>query len=393
MPRRRPPEPPPKRRSPGTGSVRWIATRARWRARLPQRGGEHGRETWHLTRDEAEAWLARELARDVDSFDPARPLGEYLDYWLELRGAAWGPQTRRRYVYEAIALRSLRTVPLLRLRGDRIQAEQARMLERGLTRRYVYNVISLLRRALADGVKWRVLTENAADTVTLPDPETRVTQAWNLDEIRAVLAAVVGHRFEACYLLILWGGLRIGEVVGLRWDQIADDGTVAFRQAEWTQLQGRPIGTTKRERSRETQLPAHVVERLRELRAAGPAPIAWPSRPRVDVAYVYVAQRPDGDRWHPRTIRDDWVKLIEGLKVAPLRPHGGRRAYATMHMVAGTSLADLSALLGHSSPAVTAQAYLASSTDRRRAAAERLAELVAPDRGTRKDLPEGQADS
>lgn len=381
MPRKKPAIPAPKRRPPDSGSVTWVERRQRWRARLPQRKGEPARESWHLTRDEAEAWIARELAREADAFDPSGTLGDYLDYWRDLRGAGWGPQTQRRYEYEAKALGPLRGISLLRLRGDRVQRHQKAMLDRGLTRRYVYNVIALLRRALADAVKWKIIGENVADTVTLPEPETRETQAWDMGEVRAVLAAIVGHRFEAIYLLILWGGLRIGEVVGLRWDQIGDDGTVAFRQAEHTHLRGRPLGTTKRERDRETQLPAHVVGRLKELRVSGPAPLAWPGRPKTDVAYVYVAQRPDGDRWHPRTIRDDWVKLVTAAKVAPLRPHGGRRSWGTMHMVSGTALADLASLMGHASPDTTARSYLGSSKARRREAAERLAALI------RGDLP------
>jgi integrase len=391
MPRRRPEPEKPKRRSPGTGSVRWIERRQRWRSRLPQRKDEKTRETWHLTRDEAEAWIVREVARDRDSFDPTHSTGDYLDYWLDLVGDRWGPQTRRRYEYEAKAMGPLRAIPLERLRGDRVQAQQATLLQRGLTRRYTYNVMALLRRALADAVKWKILPENVADTVTLPEPEVRVTQAWTLDEVKAVLRAITGHRFEACYLLILWGGLRIGEVVGLKWDQIADDGTVAFREAEHTHLRGRPIGTTKRERERETELPAHVVTRLKELCTAGPAALAWPGRPKTHVASVYVAQRPDGGRWHPRTIRDDWVRLVTALKVAPLRPHGGRRTFGTQHMAAGTPLADLASLMGHSSPAITAQSYLGSSKDRRKAAAERLADLLEPDRGIGKGQSKGQA--
>lgn len=392
MPRRKQPDPPAPRRSPNSGSIRWVPARRRWRARMPQHRGEPARESWHLTEDEARDWIARELRRDTDSFDPTRPLGAYLDYWIDLRGANWGLQTRRRYEYEAKAIRTLRTIALDRLRGDRIQRELKTVLDRGVTKRYAYNVISLLRRALADAVKWKILTENVADTVILPEPETRQTQAWDLDEARAVLATIVGHRFEACYLLILWGGLRIGEVVGLRWDQIADDGTVAFSTAEHTQLRGRPIGTTKRGRDRETMLPAHVVARLREIRTAGPAVLAWPGRPRVGAAFVYVAQRPDGSRWHPRTIRDDWVRLVTALKVAPLRPHGGRRTFGTQHMVAGTPLADLASLLGHSSPAVTAAAYLATSRGRKREAAERLAELLEPDKAPRKGQGKGQVE-
>lgn len=390
-------EPPP-RREHGQGSVIWIEKRQRWRARLPRTPDGVRRESWHRTRDEAEAWLAREISRAPDSFDPSQSLGAYMNYWFRLVGGRWGEQTARRYKYEAAAIGELVKVSLLRLRGDQFQAAQAAILGRGCTRRYAYNVLSLYRRALADAVKWKILTENVVETVTLPEPEKVMKPAWNLAEVQAVLKAIVGHRFEACYLLILWGGLRIGEVVSLRWDQIDDDGAVAFGQAEHTHLRGRPLGRPKRDRDRETEIPPHVVARLKKLRADGPSPMAWPARPKVDVAYVYVAQRPDGNRWTPRAIRDDWVKLVETVKLAddqtavkPLRPHGGRRTFGTMHMVARTPLADLATLMGHSSPAVTAASYLDSSKERRQAAAEGLAGLIEPSAGTNGGQVGGQS--
>lgn len=402
MPRRKPPPEPEPRRNRGTGSVIWVPRRMRWRARTPTIDGQPGRETWHLTKDEAEAWIASESARDAESFDPHGTVGAYLRYWYLLRAPGWGPQTQRRYSYELDVLADLHRIPLARLRGDQIQAAQARLLTRKhmwrgeqvtLTRRYVYNVVSLLRRALADAVKWRIVSDNVAETVTLPVPEQSVTKAWTVDEIRTVLKKIVGHRFEAAYLLILWGGLRIGEVVSLRWDQIQDDGRVAFDQAEHTHLKGRPIGTTKRERQRETRLPLPVVARLREVRAAGPAPMAWPARPRRDVVYVYVVQRPDGDRWTPRQIRDDWNVLVGSLKVKALTPHGGRRSFGTAHMVAGTPLADLSTLMGHSSPWVTAQAYLGADQTRQQEAAARLWELLADPKTDAKGSDKGAEQS
>lgn len=397
MPRAKKPPAPPPRREPGTGSVAWSETRQRWLARLPKQDGRPKRESWHRSRDEAEAWIVRALKRDAESFDPAKPLGMYLNYWYELRQGKWKPQTARRYRYELAAIGDLGLVPLYRLRGDRVAAAQKALLDRGVTNRYAYNVLSLLRRALNDAVKWKIIEENPVDAETLPEPEHKVAKAWDTDELRAVLAAIVGHRFEAVYLLILWGGLRIGEVVTLRWNQIGDDGAVAFDQAEWTQERGRPIGETKRERDRETQIPVHVVKRLRELRAAGPAPMNWPARPKRDVAYVYVAQRPDGNRWTPRQIRDDWNALVGTVKVSEdgelvkqLRPHGGRRTFGTAHMVAGTPLADLAKLMGHSSPATTAASYLATSKARRQEAAGRMAALLGTDPGTSNGQADGQ---
>lgn len=378
MPRRPAPPPKPPRRAPGAGTVTYVARRRRWRARLPIRDGQPAKESWHLSRDEAEAWIVRELSRAAGSFDPSGTVGAYLAYYLDLQTGRIGEQTMARYTGEAVALgKTIRGTRLDRLRGDQTLKAQRDLLERGVSRIYAYNVLALLRRALDAAVAWKIIGENVMADQILPTPEHRVTRAWNLAEARTVLAAIIGHRFEACYLLILWGGLRIGEVAALRWSDIADDGLVAFDRAEHTHIRGRPIGSTKRNREREAQLPLHVVRRLRELRERGPSAAVGGGPARPGAAYVYVAQRADGERWSPYTIRNDWKRLVAGIgTVQPLRPHGGRRTAGTLHIVAGTALPDVSALLGHSSPAITARSYLGSDLDRRRAAAENLAALI-----------------
>lgn len=379
MPRRKKEPDPPPRRQRGTGAVSWSPQRQRWRARLPKRTGEQvARESWHLTADEAAVWLARELAKVVETFDARRSLGEYLDYWRDLHEDRWAPQTRLRYEAEANAYRELRGLPLDKLRGDQVQAAQARLLKRGRSRTYAAQATRLLGRALADAVKWKILAENVVDTVTLPTPERVQARAWDLDEIRAVLVAIVGHRFEAAYLLILWAGLRIGEVLALRWDAIGTDGVVTVAHSEQTRVRGRPIGTTKSDRVRQVDLPEHVAARLKELRQAG------------TVTSVYVLGRPDGRRWTVHVVRKAWIALSTTLKIQPLRPHGGRKSFGTMHMVAGTSLADLSVLLGHASPAITAAAYVASSSARRQHAARALSELLTPPSGAEEGQLDGQ---
>lgn len=112
---------------------------------------------------------------------------------------------------------------------------------------------------------------------------------------------------------------------------------------------------------------------------------------------MYVSQRPDGNRWTARQIRDDWndlvskVKLEDGTAITQLGPHGGRRTFGTAHMVAGTPLADLARLMGHSSPSTTAASYLGTSKQRRQEAANRMAGLISPDPGTNEGQIEGQA--
>lgn len=375
MPRPRKPPVPEPRRSRGAGSVSYVERRGRWRAILPRDAAGQRRQSWHATRTEAEAWIAQQASADAGAFDPGEPLGAYLNYWYELRRSRWEQQTARRYRYELAALDpALTRVPLARLRGNHLAAAQAALLNRGVSRRYAYNVLSLLARAFDDAVSWGLIARSPVDRAELPKPEHTRATAWTEDELRAVLAAIVGHPYEAAYLVILWGGLRIGEVLALRWSDIADDGTVSVTRAEQTAITGRPIGPTKSGRERETLLPSFVAARLRALREAGPPPVARRGHRPRDVAYVYLVQDASGERASHRMLRKAWVNLASEIKVSALRPHGGRRTWATAHMVAGTPLADLATMAGHANPAITAASYLGASRDRQREAVERLAE-------------------
>lgn len=367
MARPRKPPPKPERRTRGAGSVSFDEKRRQYRARLPRDRDGKRRSEYFWTEAEAEAWIANRLSAGLDSFDPSRTLGEFLNYWWAISSPRWKPLTRRRYRYEAAAAGPIATIPLNRLRPDHIELLIAAILERGTTRRYANNVARLVCRALASAVAWRILSENVALATVYPKPEPTMSSAWDADEVKRVLAHLAGHRFEGPFLLILYGGVRMGELLGLRWDDIDwAEGTVSVQRAEWTAV-ARQIGTVKYDRSRVVDVPASILARVR----------AW--RDRQAILSPWVMGRPDGGRWKPTLVRREWYALQGRAGVRRLRVHGGRHTFATGHMVAGTSLADLAVMMGHSSAAVTAQTYLSSSKRRRKAAAEALEALFSGD--------------
>lgn len=384
MPRPKKPPAPTPRRTYGTGSVRYVAARSRWRARLPRDAAGHQRETWHASEDEAAAWLARELSRDASGFDPASSLGQYLNYWYGLHASRWQPLTQYRYRYELATCRSIATHRLDRLRGDHVQGLLAGMLARGLSTRYVYNVGSLLRRALGDAVTWGILERNVALAVTLPEPERRPARVWTAPDVQKVLRAIEGHRFEAAYLLILYGGLRIGEVAAVRWDALdAGAGVLTVRDAEWTNAK-RQIGTPKRQRVREVDLPPHVVARLLALRRAMPVPS------------VYLLGKPDGSRWTTERLRGDWQALAEPLGIPTLNPHAGRHTALSHLLARGVPIAEVARQAGHASPAVTYATYVHITDNERRrlrGALDGLYEDATDPPGTIEDRIEGQTDA
>lgn len=101
-------------------------------------------------------------------------------------------------------------------------------LSRG-TQRYL---LRLLRAALQDAVEEDRISRNVARLVKLPAGGQRKVRPWSAEEARRFLRAAQTHRLYALWAVALAVGLRRGEALGLRWDNIdLTTGHAEIRQA------------------------------------------------------------------------------------------------------------------------------------------------------------------
>ncbi len=73
-------------------------------------------------------------------------------------------------------------------------------------------------------VREEIIPRNAAKLVKVPVPKYRVNRGLTVPQSRAVLKAAQDHRLFALYVLALCLGLRHGELLGLRWEDVDLDG-------------------------------------------------------------------------------------------------------------------------------------------------------------------------
>jgi len=146
---------------------------------------------------EAQAYLTRKLReRDLGrDFEGAKiTLSEYLDRWLE---TAVKPRVREktRQDYEGMLRRYIR--PSL---GERVlaalhpldlQSTYQRMMERGLSARTVRYTHVVLRTALRQAMHWRLLLENPADGIKVPQHQRREMRVLNLEQAQTFLKAAL----------------------------------------------------------------------------------------------------------------------------------------------------------------------------------------------------------
>jgi transposase/integrase len=103
--------------------------------------------------------------------------------------------------------------------------------ESRLSVRMVQSIHAVLGNALESAVREAVIPRNVAKLVKVTTPKYTVNRGLTVAQARRVLRAAEGERLYALYVLALCLGLRRGELLGLRWDDIdLDTGTLEVIQ-------------------------------------------------------------------------------------------------------------------------------------------------------------------
>jgi integrase len=220
-----------------------------------------------------------------------------------------------------------------------------------LTLAYVHSV---LKSALEHAVREEEIPRN----VRRGTPRPRRFEPPTADEARQFLAATRGHRLHALFELALRTGLRKGELLGLRWEDLdLDNGTANIRRTlQHTRTSGLTTLPTKTISSeRRIALPAPCLASLRthrdrQAREKQQAGAEW-----ADNGLVFT--RPDGQSIEPATLTRHFNALLRRSRLRAIRFHDLRHPTATLLLEQGVELVVIKELLGHAHIGVTATVY------------------------------------
>jgi integrase len=239
-------------------------------------------------------------------------------------------------------------------------------MEHGLGWESCSHLRNLMSKIFATAKKWNFFPgDNPAHGVELPEKKpVREKHVLTPPQIRGLLLLLT----EPCRTMVLLGvltGLRIGEILGLRWQDIdLISGQLRVEQAIYRGM----VGPPKTKGSRRTlPLPDPIMSTLLVLRGQVSG--------RSEQKLVFQTQR--GTAYSDTNLLHRELKPA-GRKVgAPwLSWHTLRRTHATLLQAAGGSLKDASAQLGHSRLSTTHEIYTLPLPAHQRAAVEKLAQLV-----------------
>jgi integrase len=161
-------------------------------------------------------------------------LDEYLDEWFALQRTRVEPSSWHNYRTMArIYLRpGLGSTPLAALTSRQLDLHYVRLLEEGgrggrpLARRTVAYAHAILRKALGDAVADGLLDANPAERAEVPrvdprfDDAPRRLRTWDADQVAYFLRHPRDHELHDLWRVALGTGMRRGELLGLRWEDL-----------------------------------------------------------------------------------------------------------------------------------------------------------------------------
>ena len=304
-------------------------------------------------------------------------MAEYLNRWLyEVAKQRTRPMTWRGYEHlvRLHILPTLGRVPLAKLTPQHVHSLVTQKVREGrLSPRTIQYMHSVLRAALNQAVRWRMVHYNAAAMVSTPRVTRREVSVLTPANARILLNAARGDRLEALYSVALALGLRQGEALGLKWADINFETGVlrVCRASQRVPHLGTQLVETKTERSRRTlvmppmvinALCAHRGRQVIERLAAGGR---W-----VDLDLVFPSER--GTLADGPNVTHRFHKLLKRAGLPAMRFHDLRHACASLLLVQGVHPRVVMETLGHSQISLTMNTYSHVLPILQREAADRM---------------------
>jgi integrase len=324
--------------------------------------GKKRKTVYGKTREEAHEKLIEALSNRNKGLvfeGDDQTLETYLAGWLRDIEGTIKQRTLENYEYvvRKHIVPALGQVKLKALKPDRVRRLYRDKLDGGLSNRTVQLIHTVLRKALQQAVLDEILPRNVCQAVRAPRRVKKEIRPLTPEQVRTLFQVARGDRFEALYVLAVAAGLRRGELLGLRWEDVdLERGTLQVRRQLTRTKAGLAFTSPKRGKSRSVRLTQSAIKALRshrkrQLEEKLRLPGLW-----QDFGLVFptrVGTPMDADNLVSRSFEP----LLKRAGLPRVRFHDLRHTFATVLLSRGTHPKVVQEMLGHANISQTMDTY------------------------------------
>lgn len=241
---------------------------------------------------------------------------------------------------------------------------------KGLAVNSVNSIVNVIQNSLHTAFRLGYIKEYTADRIKRPKMQERDISCFSAQEQKIIEQAVLNGKKSKMFgvMLCLYSGLRVGELLALKWEDIDFQKGVLTVSKSCHDGKGRDGHYIRVEETPKTSSSRRIIPLPKQL-----LPLIKEAKEKNDSEYLVAKNnKPISVRSYQRS----FALLQRKLKIPHRGFHSLRHTFATRALECGMDVKTLSEILGHKSPTVTLNRYVHSFMEHKKEMMNRLGKFI-----------------